>query len=409
MGQVATRNDVAPPEDREVAPPQGKSNLPATKQDTASLNEMLQARGMSREQFHVLKTVIFPTAKTTTAIFLAVDYCKVRGLDIMKRPVNIVSTYINGEEVETVWPSINEHRITAQRTGQHGGSDECEFGPAITETMQITQWENKKEVVVNIEVTYPEWAKFTVYRWNPNIGKNVPHPAKIRWKELYKRAKKSFDGPNERWRTAPYAQAEKCAEAASLRRGFPEECSSPTAEEMDGAVLAEEPETTPVSAAKALRNTHANKVDKRAQEIAESAVAAQVPASEEVHDVEYADSGEESESAEEEHAPPPPVKPTQQERFQAEAELAREAGRPNEFLDELAKPGISSGNATALMKLGREKGWEVKDVITEASRRFELESKKWDKQITERQRLQLCDVVASKTPAEVKAEVEAAK
>src|SRR5262245_44656294 len=76
---------------------------------------MLERLGLSMEQWQVLTDQTFPGAKTAAAVAMALTYCKVRNLDIFKRPVHIVpmwSSLLN-RQVETIWPGIAELRTTA--------------------------------------------------------------------------------------------------------------------------------------------------------------------------------------------------------------------------------------------------------------------------------------------------------
>src|SRR5215831_17557424 len=94
--------------------------------------------GVEPARWRVLTEAIFPNAKTTEAIVLAMDYCRVRGLDIMKKPVNIVPTWSSAlrREVETVWPAITEAQVTAARTGEWAGLDPPVYGPVVTTTFK---------------------------------------------------------------------------------------------------------------------------------------------------------------------------------------------------------------------------------------------------------------------------------
>jgi phage recombination protein Bet len=169
---------------------------------------------------------VFPSAKTTEAVELALAYCRARNLDPFKRPVHIVPIWDSkrGAEVETVWPGIGELRTTAARTGQLAGCDEATFGPEMTRTFKGTTGKGQYAKDVEKTVTFPEWCQVVLYRLVG--GQRMPFPGpKVRWLETYATMGQT-DVPNEMWATRPYGQIEKCAEAAALRRAFPEEVGS---------------------------------------------------------------------------------------------------------------------------------------------------------------------------------------
>lgn len=183
----------------------------------------LKKRGISGQTWKVIKETVYPGATDESAL-MVYDYCKVRNLDVLKHPVHIVAIYDSKKKcmVDTVWQGISELRTTAMRTGQYAGCDETIYGDDVTEKFG------------NIEITYPEWAQVTVYRMV--AGQRVPfHGGKVRWKETVSTTK---DGvPNSMWRQRPYGQIEKCAEAAALRKAFPEELGNEyCAEEMGNKI-----------------------------------------------------------------------------------------------------------------------------------------------------------------------------
>jgi len=195
-----------------------------------------QEFGIDRVRYKTLCDSIFPTAKTPDAIWLALSYCKSRDLDIMKRPVHIVPMWNSdlNREVETVWPSITEHRITAHRTREYAGTDETEFGPMLTKHFRAEMAKGKqKGKIIERTVTFPEWARVTVYRIVQGV--RVPFPGqKILWLEYYGQTM-GLSVPNARWCRAPSQMIEKCAEASALRKAFTEELGGEyTAEEMEG-------------------------------------------------------------------------------------------------------------------------------------------------------------------------------
>lgn len=175
--------------------------------------------GIDKSGWRTLTDAIYPSAKTTDAVILALSYCKARKLDPFKHPVHIVPIYDKeqGKYVESVWPGIAEHRTTAFRTGQYAGADAADFGPTITKTFEGETKQGRQK----IEVRFPEWCQMTLYRLVGNTRVPMPGP-RVYWLESYSRIGRT-DLPNEMWQKRPSGQLEKCAEAAALRKAFPEE------------------------------------------------------------------------------------------------------------------------------------------------------------------------------------------
>lgn len=180
--------------------------------------------GVDQGAWRVLTDAVFPAAERPESIIMALAYCRARNLDIFKKPVQIVPIYDRkrGGMVDTVWPGIAELRTTAMRTGSFAGFDDTEYGPMIEENLGGTT------------VRYPEWAQCTVYRLI--AGQKVAFIGpKTFWIETYATAKRESKAPNSMWAKRPRGQLEKCAEAAALRRAFPEEIGNEyAAEEVEG-------------------------------------------------------------------------------------------------------------------------------------------------------------------------------
>lgn len=193
------------------------SNLPA----------IIQSRNISVEAYNVMKNVLYPNAQDES-IILVHDYCVARKLDPLKKPVHIVPIYDKKlkRNVDTVWPSIAEVRITASRTGIYAGKDKIVFGPDVTKEFEPEEWNDHQKKYVKtgrkFSVTFPESAQITVYKMVGNT--RCPYTEDVRWLETYARTK--GDAPNEMWQKRPYAQLAKCVEAAALRAAFPEEVGS---------------------------------------------------------------------------------------------------------------------------------------------------------------------------------------
>lgn len=180
--------------------------------------------GVDKSGWKVLVEAVFPAASSPDSIVMALAYCRARNLDIFKKPVQIVPIYDSkrGGMVDTVWPGIAELRTTAMRTGSFAGFEDTEYGPMIEEDLG------------GAAMRYPEWAQCTVYRLV--AGQRVAFVGpKVFWIETYATKKRDTKAPNAMWAKRPRGQLEKCAEAAALRRAFPEEIGNEyAAEEIEG-------------------------------------------------------------------------------------------------------------------------------------------------------------------------------
>jgi len=198
--------------------------------------------GIDKAGWKALVEAVFPSAKSIDSVAMVLSYCKARNLDPFKKPVHIVPMWDNksGGYVETVWPGIAELRTTAFRTGHYAGCDEAEFGPMQKRafTGKVKEWKDGRQswVEKTVDVEFPEWCRITVYRELGGRPCKFVGP-KVKWLENYATIGNS-DVPNEMWQTRPEGQLEKCAEAAALRKAFPEELGGElTAEEMEGRRL----------------------------------------------------------------------------------------------------------------------------------------------------------------------------
>lgn len=183
--------------------------------------QILKNFELSQGDWLALVDAIFPTAKSTESVILALSYCRKRGLDPFKRVIHIVAIWDEQKKrmIDTIWPGIGELRTTAHRTGKFAGKDKVEYGPDVTEEFQPLD-KNGRPSGQSFSVTYPEWAQVTVYR---TIGQRPLAFAgpEVYWKETFFRTKAKV--PNSMWRQRPRGQLAKCAEAAALRAAFPEE------------------------------------------------------------------------------------------------------------------------------------------------------------------------------------------
>ena len=190
----------------------------------ANINESIAKRGIEDSLWSAIGSSIFPGASDESKL-LAYDYCKARGLDIMKKPCHIVPMSVKDaksgkyEWRDVIMPGIAEARITAHRTAAYAGQDAPVFGPNVD--VQIG----------NDMHTVPEYCTVTVYRMMEGQRVGTSHT------EYFEEAcgtVKSGD-LNSMWTKRKRGQLAKCAEAGALRKAFPEE--------MGGLITAEEAET----------------------------------------------------------------------------------------------------------------------------------------------------------------------
>ncbi len=223
--QIALKNEIQPP------------RLP--------MPDQIVKLGYSVDQWKALTDAIFPAAETVDGVAMAIMYCRQRGLDVFKRPVHVVPMYNAAlrRSVDTVWPGIGELRTTAGRTRSWAGIDECKFGPTLhlpfRDERSFEARNGKSAYVDKLDCRpfdFPEWAQVTVYKIVAGVRCEFVGP-KVFFRETFS-GQKGLRVPNTRWQQSPWQMLEKCAEAAALRRAFPEEIGNEyTAEEMEGGVL----------------------------------------------------------------------------------------------------------------------------------------------------------------------------
>lgn len=187
--------------------------------------------GIDPDQWAVLVDATFPSAATTQGVLMALAYCKQRNLDPFRKCIHIVPMETkdrNGSKrtIETIWPGIGELRITAQRQNDFAGWDDCEFGPDIEFSghAKVQKWvKGKPNGWENVQWKgiVPEWAQFSVYKMIHGQRIRLPGP-RVYFMETYAPVGRFNHSPNERWCRAPRQMIEKCAEAAALRRGWPD-------------------------------------------------------------------------------------------------------------------------------------------------------------------------------------------
>lgn len=194
------------------------TNLPA------NIQTALTERGIDHAVWSTLQNSVFPGARDES-ILLAIDYCKARKMDILKKPCHIVPMSVtdaktgNKQWRDVIMPGIYEQRITAFRTGQMAGQDEPIFG----------------EIIDHFGVQAPEWCKVTVYRFIDGVRCAFSHT------EYFSEAcNTTKEGKvNSMWTKRPRGQLAKCAEAGALRKAFPDE--------LGGVITADEITEEPIT------------------------------------------------------------------------------------------------------------------------------------------------------------------
>lgn len=199
--------------------------------NNAMLNEQqikwLEKRDLTESHWNAITSSIF-VGCNPNSVMLAIDYCRARGLDIMKKPCYIVPMSVKNNKTgsyewrDVIMPSIAEQRITASRTGEYAGQD----APILGDMVEM-KFGGETHVV-------PEFCTVTVYRLVNNERVAFTHT------EYFDEAcatKKDGD-LNAMWSRRKRGQLAKCAEAGALRKAFPEEVGNThTVEEMQGKTI----------------------------------------------------------------------------------------------------------------------------------------------------------------------------
>lgn len=190
----------------------------------ANIQTALTERSIDTAVWTTLQNSVFPGAKDES-ILLAVDYCKARKLDILKKPCHIVPMSVTDAKTgnknwrDVIMPGIYEQRITAFRTGQMAGQDEPVFGDTVTFR----------------GIDAPEWCIVTVYRFINNERCAFSHT-----EYFCEACATTKEGkPNSMWSKRPRGQLAKCAEAGALRKAFPDE--------LGGVITADEVNEDPIN------------------------------------------------------------------------------------------------------------------------------------------------------------------
>lgn len=184
-----------------------------------NLPAIAQQRGIDEATWSALNNSVFTGARPES-IIMAVDYCRARKLDVLKKPCHIVPMKVNDQWRDIIMPSIYEQRTTAFRTGQMAGQDDPVFG----------------ELIEYKGVTAPEWCRVTVYRLIAGQRCAFSHTEYF-VESCATVKKKEGEFINSMWRKRPRGQLAKCAEAGALRKAFPDE--------LGGIIAAEEVQESP--------------------------------------------------------------------------------------------------------------------------------------------------------------------
>ena len=150
----------------------------------------------------LVKKTLYPDA-SDEGIVLAVEYCRAMNLDIMLKPIYLVS--YGGKE--QIVPSITLARIRAHRSGEYLGMSEPIFGPSIT------------GMVGKTKMTYPEYCTITIKRL---VKGNI---AEFSAKEYFLENVGTLAdklSPTLFWYKRPFGQLAKVAENQVLKKAFPE-------------------------------------------------------------------------------------------------------------------------------------------------------------------------------------------
>lgn len=156
------------------------------------MNNELTTTTYDKQFYPQIRAVLGAENAPDTVLDTAISYCQAAGLDIMRKPVAIISY---GGKSQIVF-TIQAITTIASRAGW-AGSDEIQYGPMIKHG--------------SVEV--PEWGSQTVYKIVHG------HRCAFTGPKVYFRERAQS---NQNWTKQPYAMFNKCILAAALRVAFPE-------------------------------------------------------------------------------------------------------------------------------------------------------------------------------------------
>lgn len=197
-------------------------------------NQWLSKNNINADIWGALQSSIYVGANPQS-ILLAIQYCRARGLDPLKKPVHIVPMEVKdartGEKAwrDVIMVGINELLATASRTGEFVGKDAPVFGPLAD----------------HFGAMVPDWCEITV--WRRVNGERVGFTA-VEFFEECAATKKIYENKrptgavelNYMWGKRPRGQLAKTTLASALRVAFPVEIGSTyAAEEFDSGATAQ--------------------------------------------------------------------------------------------------------------------------------------------------------------------------
>lgn len=192
-----------------------------------ALKEALAIRNVDDAVWRSLCNSVFPGARPES-IIMAIDYCRARKLDPLKKPCHIVPMDVKDAKTgikatrDVIMPGIYEYRTTAHRTGLYMGHSE-----------PVLEGEAKYN---GGSVTAPVSCSMVFYRWSERANCKLEFPVKVYFDEVA--MFKEVGWLNAKWTESPVQMLTKCTEAAGLREAFPEDIGGlHTEDEMLGRTI----------------------------------------------------------------------------------------------------------------------------------------------------------------------------
>lgn len=162
--------------------------------EQASVYETKSALGhieITPEQVDLIKNTVANGA-TNDELKLFFFECRRRGVHPLDRLIHFVKR--SGKA--TFQCGIDFMRSQAEASGQYRGQGDVEYGPIVN--------------------GYPEWAKATVRKVDPNTKDIYTTSATVYWEEFYPGEQLGF-----MWKKMPRVMLAKVAESQALRKAFP--------------------------------------------------------------------------------------------------------------------------------------------------------------------------------------------